>query len=138
MRRIVHNDKLIAIVIEHSFHAPGITFFTPEHCPQQLGYLTHAKGHQIAPHAHNHVERTITETTEVLIIKKGALRADLYDDEHVKIESVVLRAGDLILLVSGGHGFEVIEDVEMIEVKQGPYLGDKDKYRFDASSKRLP
>lgn len=69
-------------------------------------------------------------TQEVLFIKKGKLRVDFYDDDEQYIESRILEAGDVILLVSGGHGFTVIEEVEMIEVKQGPYSGDEDKKRF--------
>ena len=69
-------------------------------------------------------------TQEVLFIKKGILRVDFYDEYEDYLESRDLHAGDLILLISGGHGFHVIEEVEMIEVKQGPYAGDNDKKRF--------
>lgn len=135
MRHILRNDKLIAIVIEQEFRSSGVKFFTPPNASQQLGYLAHPQGHIIPAHAHHRVERTIADTSEVLIIKKGILRVDLYDEQRVRFESLVLRSGDLILLASGGHGFEVIEDVEMIEIKQGPYLGDKDKYRYDTNAK---
>ena len=70
-------------------------------------------------------------TQEVLFIKKGILRVDFYDEYEDYLESRDLHAGDIILLVSGGHGFEVLEEVEMFEVKQGPYAGDADKTRFD-------
>jgi hypothetical protein len=65
-----------------------------------------------------------------LFIKKGKLRVDFYNDEQKYLESRVLEEGDVILLVTGGHGFEVIEAIEMVEVKQGPYLGEQDKTRF--------
>lgn len=65
------------------------------------------------------------------MIKKGVLRVDFYDDAKQYIESIVLREGDIILLASGGHGFEVLENVEMYEIKQGPYIGEGDKIRFD-------
>jgi hypothetical protein len=74
-------------------------------------------------------------TKEVLFIKSGKVRVDFYDDEKKYIESRVLVSGDVILLAFGGHGFEMLEDSEIIEVKQGPYVGEKDKTRFDPVSK---
>ena len=58
------------------------------------------------------------------------LRVDFYDEYEDYLESKVLHMGDIILLVSGGHGFTVLDEVEMVEVKQGPYAGDNDKKRF--------
>ncbi|HSW61451.1 MAG TPA: hypothetical protein VLJ60_11665, partial [bacterium] len=78
----------------------------------------------------NHNPREVVYTQEVLVMRKGKLRVDFYDNERNYLESRILEAGDVILLASGGHGFEVIEDVEMIEVKQGPYAGENDKTRF--------
>ena len=88
-------------------------------------------GKSIIPHVHNLVMRHVDFTQEVLFLRKGRLRVDFFDDSRVYLESYVLGAGDVILLVSGGHGFEVLEDVEMFEVKQGPYVGEEDKTRFD-------
>jgi mannose-6-phosphate isomerase-like protein (cupin superfamily) len=82
---------------------------------------------------HNLVPRNITYTQEVLIIKRGRLRVDFYDRNRTYLHSRILSAGDIILLASGGHGFEVLDEVEMIEVKQGPYAGDGDKTRFAVS-----
>ena len=76
------------------------------------------------------VHRNVVLTQEVLFIKKGILRVDFYDEYEDYLESRNLLAGDVILLISGGHGFKVIEEVEMIEVKQGPYSGEQDKKRF--------
>jgi hypothetical protein len=64
------------------------------------------------------------------------LRVDFYDDQRRYLSSRILGAGDVILLVSGGHGFEVLEEVEMFEVKQGPYLGDQDKTPFVPAGSR--
>ena len=128
--RITHNDQLIAIVIPHNFSDTGIQFFTPPSFSQQLGYLRHPAGKVIEPHVHNPVPREVYHTQEVLFIKRGKLRVDFYDKTQTYLESHILVAGDIILLASGGHGFEVLEEVEMIEVKQGPYAGDRDKTRF--------
>ncbi len=129
--RITHNGKLFAIIIEADFAAPGVHFFTDHDLSQQLAYMSHPAGHIIDPHIHNASYRQIHRTQEVLILRKGRLRVDFYDDDQCYVESRILGPGDVILLVDGGHGFEVIEEVEMIEVKQGPYLQENDKVRFE-------
>jgi mannose-6-phosphate isomerase-like protein (cupin superfamily) len=130
IKYIKHNDKLLAIVIGHNFSEPGISFFTPEDFSQQLAYMRHPEGKQIQPHVHNIVPREVFYTQEVLFLRKGKVRVDFYDDEQNYLESHVLEAGDVILLATGGHGFEMLEEVEMFEVKQGPYAGEQDKTRF--------
>jgi hypothetical protein len=92
--------------------------------------MHHPIGKIIEPHVHNPVLREVTYTQEVLFIKKGKLRVDFYNDHQQYLESRILESGDVILLVTGGHGFEVLEEIEMIEVKQGPYVGEQDKTRF--------
>lgn len=124
------DGTLLAIIVRHDYVKDGITFFTPDDFSQQLAYMKHPAGKNIEPHVHNQVERTVMFTKEVLIIKKGKLRADFYSDAQEYIKSTVLEAGDVLLLASGGHGFKVLEDVEMFEVKQGPYAGESDKTRF--------
>ena len=123
-------DQLLAVIISRDFHEPGIHFFTPNDLSQQLAYMRHPAGKVIEPHVHNPVSRSVHYTQEVLLIKRGRLRVDFYDDSQTYLESRVLNGGDVILLATGGHGFEVLEEVEMIEVKQGPYAGDQDKTRF--------
>lgn len=128
---IVKKDEaLLATIIRSSYTSDGIDFITPDEYSQQVAYMHHPAGKVIDAHVHNPVHRNIVMTQEVLFIKKGKLRVDFYDDDERYIESRVLGAGDVILLVSGGHGFTVIEEVEMIEVKQGPYSGEQDKRRF--------
>ena len=92
--------------------------------------MHHPTGKMIDAHVHNLVHRNVVMTQEVLFIKKGVLRVDFYDEYEDYLESRDLQAGDIILLVSGGHGFQVLEEIEMIEVKQGPYAGNEDKKRF--------
>lgn len=118
------------IIIRASFHDEGIRFVTPGDYSQQLAYMHHQEGKRIDAHVHNEVHRDIRLTQEVLVIRKGRLRVDFYTEEQEYLESRVLSQGDIILLVSGGHGFKVLEEVEMIEVKQGPYVGENDKVRF--------
>ena len=123
-------DQLLAVIVSRDFAEPGIHFFTPNDLSQQLAYMHHPSGKVIEPHVHNPVSRNVQYTQEVLFIKRGKLRVDFYDNGQTYLESRILEAGDVILLATGGHGFEVIEEVEMVEVKQGPYAGDQDKTRF--------
>lgn len=130
IEHISHANGPLAIIIRHDYDTPGISFFTPPEYSQQLAYMQHPSGKIIDPHVHNPIRREVQYTQEVLLIKKGRLRVDFYDEAQTYLESRVLGAGDVILLATGGHGFEVLEELEMIEVKQGPYAGDADKTRF--------
>jgi mannose-6-phosphate isomerase-like protein (cupin superfamily) len=131
VEQITHAGQLLAIVVRASYRAEGIVFFTPGDFSQQLGYMHRPKGHVIPPHVHNEVVREVTLTNEVLLVRSGRVRVDFYDGERHYLESRVLAAGDVILLARGGHGFEMLEPSELVEVKQGPYSGDADKTRFD-------
>jgi mannose-6-phosphate isomerase-like protein (cupin superfamily) len=124
-------DQLLAVIVSGKFREKGIHFFTDNDLSQQLAYMRHPAGKVIDPHVHNPVRRSVHYTQEVLLIKKGKLRVDFYDNDQNYLESRVLEEGDVILLATGGHGFEVLEEIEMIEVKQGPYAGDQDKTRFN-------
>ena len=130
IEEIRERDIYFAIVIRREFQEDGIHFFTPQNFSQQLGYMKWDAGHQIIPHAHNEVHREVKATNEVLFIRSGSVRVDFYDDGDNFCKSVTLRKGDVILLAEGGHGFEMLEECEMIEVKQGPYAGNNDKRRF--------
>ncbi len=130
IKNIKHQEQLLALVIPASHKADGVEFFTPDSFSQQLAYMHHPVGHKIDAHRHNHISREVNYTQEVLIMRKGRLRVDFYSDEEFYLKSYVLNAGDVILLINGGHGFQVLEEVEIIEVKQGPYVGDIDKTRF--------
>ena len=129
---IKKDDRILAIIIRSNFQQDGIAFFTPGEFSQQLGYMKRAEGYVIPPHVHNPVIREVTHTNEVLLIKTGRVRVDFYTEEKSYLESRILYSGDVILLAFGGHGFEMLEQSEIIEVKQGPYSGDLDKTRFEA------
>lgn len=135
IQQITHNGKLLAIIIRRDFEKKGIEFFTPDNFSQQLAYMKRPKNYIIQPHIHNPVVREVQYTHEVLFIKSGKVRVDFYDDNKNYLESTILEAGDVILLASGGHGFEMLEESEIIEVKQGPYAGEKDKTRFEPVDK---
>ena len=134
LERIKYKSKILAIIIRNSYEQEGIDFFTPENFSQQIGYMKRPSGYEIKPHLHIPVKREVSFTKEVLFIKQGRVRVDFYNDSEEYIESKIISQGDVILLAFGGHGFKILEDAEIIEVKQGPYAGEKDKKRFDGIS----
>jgi len=135
IQHVTSKDRILAIILRNSFQEPGIHFITPDDFSQQLAYMKHPAGKIIEPHVHNQVQRDVFYTQEVLFLKKGRLRVDFYNESRDYQESTILLAGDTLLLASGGHGFEALEEIEMIEVKQGPYLGEQDKTRFSPVDK---
>jgi pyruvate kinase len=130
-----HKKKTLAIILYSSYKVKGIKFLTPSNFSQQLGYMNRPKNYVIFPHKHNSVSRKVKLTNEVLFIKSGKLRVDFYDDDENYLESRILKKGDVILLIRGGHGFYMLKNTEIIEVKQGPYIGDIDKSRFKPIAK---
>jgi mannose-6-phosphate isomerase-like protein (cupin superfamily) len=138
--RITHRNQELALIIRHEYRKDGIEFFTPGTYSQQIGYMNRPAGYVIMPHVHKPVTRAVEYTKEVLFIRSGRVRVDFYTEDQEYLQSAVLEAGDVILLALGGHGFEMLEPTEIIEVKQGPYAGDADKTRFagiDASQARI-
>tara|TARA_A100001234_G_C12460072_1_gene314824 strand:+ start:149 stop:586 length:438 start_codon:yes stop_codon:yes gene_type:complete len=132
IENIFYKKKQFALIVRKNFRKlNGIKFFTKEKDTQQFGYMRHKKKHIIMPHKHNKRLTKILKTTEVIILLKGILRVDFYTDKKKYLFSKKINAGDIIMLVNGGHGFKVLKDVEMIEVKQGPYKLSKDKVKFD-------
>jgi mannose-6-phosphate isomerase-like protein (cupin superfamily) len=131
IENVRHNDLLLAVIVRSEYRQDGINFFTPDTLSQQLAFMAHPAGKVIHPHVHNPVPRHVHYTQEVLLLRRGKLRVDFYDRGRQYLESRILSKGDVILLADGGHGFEVLEDVEMFEIKQGPYAGENDKTRFD-------
>ena len=136
IEKVYNQKKLYALIVRSPYRKKkGISFFTDIKASQQVGYMKHKKNHIILPHKHNKRKKNaiakIDTTTEVLIILKGILRVDFYNQNEKYLFSKNLYSNDLIMLSNGGHGFKVLKDVEMIEVKQGPYFISKDKIKFD-------
>ena len=132
VEKIYHKKKLYALIVRARFRKKkGISFFTPNDTNQQFGYMKHNKGHIIKPHKHKKRTTKIFYTTEVIILFKGRLRVDFYDQKQKYLFSKIIKEKDIIMLVHGGHGFKVLKNIEMIEVKQGPYSMIKDKKKFN-------
>ena len=130
VEKISHNSEILAIIVRKEFNNEGINFFTPNEYSQQLAFMNHPSGKEIQPHIHKKVHREVHYTQETLFIRKGKLQVDFYSDDQKYLDSRILKSGDVILLIKGGHGFKVLDDLEMFEVKQGPYAGDQDKIKF--------
>lgn len=128
---IKNNENLLAIIVRNNYKQDGLKFFTSERNTQQIGCVGHPKGTVCQAHIHNKIKREIYYTSETLIIKEGKVRADIYDNEKSYLESKILNKGDVILFIDGGHGFTFLEDTQMVEIKQGPYLSINDKVRFE-------
>lgn len=133
IERIADGEIDLALIIRHTYRSEGIEFFTPNSYSQQIGYMNRPAGYTIQPHVHNPVTREVQYTNEVLFIRSGRVRVDFYSEQKAYLLSRELERGDIILLIRGGHGFEMLEATEIVEVKQGPYAGDLDKTRFTAT-----
>ena len=122
-----HGPTLVALIVRSGYRANGAQFFTEHTLSQQVGCIRRPRGHIIAPHVHNRVRREVEYTQEVLLIRSGRMQVELFDRTGAFMARRILDAGDLILLASGGHGFEMLEETEFFEIKQGPYTPDDDK-----------
>lgn len=127
----VTNDTVtLAGVIKADYRPGGPGFVTPDDFGLQVAVMERPQGYTIPSHEHLPVPRATVGTQEVLLIRQGTLRADLFDNHRLYVVSVELQAGDAIILNTGGHGFFASEDCLFIEVKQGPYVEGKDKDIF--------
>jgi hypothetical protein len=136
IEQVLHKGAIIAIIIRGEYKKDGVEFFTPHEFSQQLGYMNRPKGYFIEPHSHRIVERKVSHTQEVLHIKSGKIKISVFDNQQTFIEELILVKGDTILLATGGHSVEMLEDSELIEIKQGPYLSDDDKILFSKAMAR--
>ena len=132
IEKIIYKNKLFALIVRGKYRKKrGINFFTSKNSIQQFGYMKHKKNYVIKPHKHNQRLTKILKTTEVILLLKGSLRVDFYNNKKKYLFSNIINEKDIIMLVHGGHGFKVLKNVEMIEVKQGPYSLASDKTKFN-------
>ena len=132
IKEITYKKKLYALIIKESYqNKKGISFFTKNSANQQIGFMSHPKNYLIKPHRHQKRETKIFITSEVIILQKGKLRVDSYNPKKNYLFSIILKKNQIIMLVHGGHGFKVLEPVKMLEIKQGPFVLNKDKIKFE-------
>jgi len=130
VERIYWGETCLAYVIKASFLPDESTFLTPPNYKQQVGYVVYPAGGEVKRHAHRSLERSIVGTSEVIIVKKGRCLLSIYNDGRELVAIRDLYPGDMMLMVGGGHGFLMLEDTVLLEVKQGPYTGVDEKERF--------
>ena len=131
MEKVYYKKKLLAIIIKNYYKKKGINFFTENNFSQQIAFMNHKKNHIIQPHVHKTRLKKIYDTNEVLIILQGKLKVDFFSSKKKYLKSRFLEKGNILILLSGGHGFKILKDCKFIEVKQGPYNIKKDKEKFD-------
>ena len=136
MQVISHDGTTLAMVVRSSFYAEAVDFITPDDNELQVGYMRRPEGYVIPAHRHLVTHRELQNTQEVLYIRSGKMRVDFYSQDAAYLRSIIIGPGDLILLIAGGHGFKVLEAVDLIEVKQGPYVAIEDKGVIEAISDR--
>lgn len=127
---VVADGITLAYVIRAEAAPERTTFVTGDDANLQVGFVVYPAGGEVQPHEHLPVEREIVGTAEVLFVRTGRCQADLYDGKRERVETIELAAGDTIVLLAGGHGFRMVEDTVLLEVKQGPYIGLAEKERF--------
>ncbi|MBI5521687.1 MAG: hypothetical protein HY910_03590 [Desulfarculus sp.] len=136
VERFEDQGRLVALVLRQQADlGPGVHFLTPDDLTQQLAYMDNPAGRVISPHMHNPSLRQVTQTGEVLFIRSGRLLVELFHQDKSPLAQVVLGPGDLVLLCGAPHGFKVLERCQMIEIKQGPYMGAQEKHYLFADQK---
>jgi len=127
---IKHDGNVLCIIIRARPLPAATTFYTPDEFNLQVGKIVYGAGTEIPRHVHRPVSRAVMGTSEVIIVQKGGAILDIYDDARMPVTSREIGEGDIVALVRGGHGFRLLEDTVLVEVKQGPYSGVQEKDRF--------
>jgi len=124
-------EGVVLCHIVRSDQIPEVTTFsTPPEAVLQVGHIVYPRGHEIPRHEHRPVERQITGTGEVLLVRSGRCELDVYDGQRRLVTTRELLVGDIVIMAGGGHGLRMVEDTVLLEVKQGPYAGADEKVRF--------
>jgi oxalate decarboxylase/phosphoglucose isomerase-like protein (cupin superfamily) len=127
---IADGDQPLAYIISASMSPNETTFLTPPEFKQQVGFVVYPKGGEVKRHRHRALERHLVGTPEVLVVRSGKCEIDVYTEEGELVATRQLCAGDVMLMVGGGHGFRMLEETVLLEIKQGPYTGLEEKEHF--------
>lgn len=135
MQVIEHKGIRYAEIIRADISVEKTRFFSPAESSFQFGLLAHEAGYVEPPHYHREFERVVKDLQQMFVVQKGVVAVQLFDDEGYLLEEVILNAGDAIVLIHGAHAIRVIEDMQCISVKQGPFMGDSyDKVLIEPKS----
>jgi hypothetical protein len=128
---VMDGEIVLAVIIRAEVSPQKTTFITPENFTQQAGFVVYSSGGNIAAHDHKPIERHLVGTAETLVVRKGKMETRLYDSQRRLVATRILQTGDVLMLVNGGHGFTMLEETILFEIKQGPYTGLVEKERFE-------
>lgn len=124
MREIIKDELIYARIIRANEWNEGLSFFSKDEEYVQVGTWVYPEGKELAAHVHNFLPRDISHTQEVLFIKKGKIEASIFDKNNYLFSKIELNEGDIIILLNGGHGYKILENnTQVLEIKNGPYLG---------------
>lgn len=124
------DGSVLAYIIRADFSSDITSFVTPPEHNFQVGLVVHQQDSSIQSHFHRTIDRHISNTSEVLVVRKGRCEIDVFDGNKMLIETLQMNVGDVMVMVAGGHGFRMLEDTVLLEIKQGPYIGIEEKERF--------
>jgi hypothetical protein len=127
---ISRGGQILCYLVHPHGRPEATTFITPDDAIPQVGFIVHDAGGEVRRHYHLPLKRRIVGTPEVLIVREGRCEMDVYDDDEQLVATRELVEGDVMVMVGGGHGFRMLEDTVLIEVKQGPYFGAEEKVYF--------
>lgn len=132
IEKIIDKETILAIIVRSKDWQDGLNFVTSESDYVQAGFWNYKKGQKLSAHIHLDSPRQAEKTQEIIFVKQGRLRADIYTLEEKFFQSVELHSGDTAVFLNGGHGYEILENNTMVlEVKNGPYTGpEKDRKRI--------
>lgn len=132
IKEIKFNNEILARHIPSEAWAPGLGFYSNDEEYIQVGSWQYDKGKELLKHIHNPVERTVIRTQEVLYIRKGSIKAQIFSLDEILVDEIIANEGDTIIMLNSGHGYTILEDnTQVLEIKNGPYLGaDIDRRRF--------
>lgn len=132
IKEIKYNEEILARHIPSEAWASGLGFYSNDEEFIQVGSWQYDKGKELLKHIHNPIERTVIRTQEVLYIKKGSIKAQIFSLDEILIDEIIAKEGDTVILLNSGHGYTILENnTQVLEIKNGPYLGaDIDRRRF--------
>jgi len=132
VKEIIKDNVVLARHIPNSDWKEGLSFYSQDEEFIQVGTWRYDSGKELLAHIHNEVERKVYWTQEVLYIRKGSIKAKIYDLDENFVDEIIVKEGDILILLRGGHGYSILEDnTQVLEIKNGPYVGaEKDRRRI--------
>lgn len=127
IEKIKDKEEEIATIVYRDSFEERVKFITPDDFPLQFGIMKYEEGDSVHPHTHPNLPRVITQSQEIIHVVEGKIKLDIFNSKGELCASKILKGGDSAFFAKGGRGWTALEETRMIEIKQGPYLGEKDK-----------